>query len=225
MADDRVLAIMMKAPRPGHVKTRLIPAYAPEDVVDLYRALVEDTIDLGRAAGLRIVAACPAGDEAELAAWLPLDVAVMPQRGSDLAAGLVSVFEDLCGSSHRRVIAFNADSPHLAVETLESAFTQLATHDFVVGPCDDGGYYLVGAKQAYPALFDAAMMGKDTACGALLARADSLSLSVALVAEHYDIDVAADVERLANDLAIDPARAPRTKRILSAWAGSETHDI
>ena len=52
--DDRVLAIMAKAPRRGHVKTRLSPAYAPEDVVRLYRALVEDTIDLGRAADLTL---------------------------------------------------------------------------------------------------------------------------------------------------------------------------
>jgi uncharacterized protein len=213
--DDRVLAIMAKAPRLGHVKTRLSPAYAPDDVVRLYRALVEDTIDLVRAAGIRAVAACPAGDAQELAHWLPQGIEVLPQRGSGLAAGLVSTFEDLCTVAGRRVIAFNADSPHLPVDTLHAAFTLLATNDVVVGPCDDGGYYLVGAKQPYPALFDPGMMGKDTACETLLARAEQAGLRVALVAEHYDIDLPADVRRLATELAETPARAPRTARILS----------
>jgi rSAM/selenodomain-associated transferase 1 len=215
--DNRVMAIMMKAPRAGGVKTRLEPAYRPEAIVALYRALVEDTIDLARLARVPTVVVCPAGDEAEIVEWLSDGVAVVPQRGSGLAAGLFSTFEQLCGASGRHVVAFNADSPHLPATVLESAFAALATQDLVVGPCDDGGYYLVGAKQPHDELFEAASMGEGSACEALLARAARLGLRTSLMAEHYDIDVPGDVVRLATELSTDPGRAPRTAAILAAW--------
>lgn len=215
--DDRVLAIMMKAPRPGRVKTRLATAYSPEQILALYRALVEDTIDLGRLMRVRIVAMCPAGDETELAGWLPHDVTVLPQHGTGLAAGLRSTFEQLCTEDHRRVIAFNADSPHLRAGTLEAAFAALALDDLVVGPCDDGGYYLVGARRPYPRLFDAAAMGRESACAALLAEGARLGLRVAVGVEHYDIDLPRDVVRLARDLAHESSRASRTAEVLTGW--------
>jgi uncharacterized protein len=217
-ADDCVLAIMMKAPRPGRVKTRLTPAHSPEQVVALYKALVEDSIGLARRVPARIVAVCPADDQPDLVQWLPSDVSVVPQRGAGLAAGLYSTFDALCGEAARRVIAFNADSPHLPAASLESAFTSLIDADLVVGPCDDGGYYLVGAKRAHEGLFDAAAMGRESACEALLNEASRLGLRVALNAEHYDIDLPQDLVRLAAELVHDSARAPRTAAILASWA-------
>ena len=215
--DDRVLAIMIKAPRPGHVKTRLAPAYAPDAIVALYRALVEDTIDLARSAHLRTVAVCPAGDEVDLGRWLPNGIDVVVQQGTGLAAGLLSTFDQLCTASGRRVIAFNADSPHLPAGVLTSAFAALATEDLVVGPCDDGGYYLVGARRSHPGLFDATTMGRNSACEALLAQAALRDLRVSMVAEHYDVDHPQDVARLARDLASEPWRAARTAALLNVW--------
>jgi rSAM/selenodomain-associated transferase 1 len=214
--DDRLLAIMMKAPRHGHVKTRLAPDYSPERILTLYRALVEDTIDLARLMDLHVVAFCPAGDETELAQWLP-QVEIVSQRGEGLAAGLRSAFEQLCTESGRRVMAFNADSPHLPAGALESAFDALMTADLVVGPCDDGGYYLVGARRPHPGLFDAAAMGRDSACNTLLAQAARQGLRVSLAVEHYDIDVPADLLRLAGELSRAPSRASHTAAILTSW--------
>jgi uncharacterized protein len=215
--DDRVLAVMTKAPRAGHVKTRLAGAGAADAIVALYKAFVEDTIDLARSLALRIVAVCPAGDEPILAEWLPADVSILPQRGTGLAAGLASTFEQLCTVSSRRVVAFNADTPHVAPALLASAFDALASHDIVVGPCDDGGYYLVGGRRSYPTLFDAGVMGKSAARDALLAEATRLRLSATLIAENYDVDVPADVVRLARELAAEPGRAPRTAAMLADW--------
>jgi rSAM/selenodomain-associated transferase 1 len=215
--DDRVLAIMAKAPRAGRVKTRLSSEFSSDAIVTLYRALVEDTIDLARSARLRTVAMCPAGDEAELAEWLPADVEVVAQQGHGLAAGLVSTFSQLCRPAGRRVVAFNADSPHLPPGTLEAAFTALLDVDLVVGPCDDGGYYLVGAKRACDGLFDAAAMGRESAYGTLLAEAARQGLRVALNPEHYDIDLPADLLRLACELSNDPSRARRTAALLASW--------
>jgi rSAM/selenodomain-associated transferase 1 len=222
---DRVLAIMAKAPRPGQVKTRLAAVYPPEAVLDLYRALVEDSIALARQVGAGIAAVCPAGEAEEVARWLPSDVRVVPQRGLGLADGLTSCFDLLCDGSAgrtRRVIAFNSDSPHVAPAVIRSAFQALLDHDVVIGPCDDGGYYLVGAAGSHPGLFDPRTMGTGSACEILLARARQLDLSAAVLAEHYDVDLPEDLERLARDLAQRPERAPRTAAVLARWPGPVT---
>ncbi len=215
--DDRVLAIMAKAPRAGHVKTRLASAYTPDAIVRLYRALVEDTIDLARSLGLRICAVCPAEDERHLAAWLPRDVEIVAQVGAGLAAGLTFTFDRLCRPPGRRVVAVGGDTPHVPAAVLASAFAALAGRDLVVGPSGDGGYYLVGATRPQPDLFDGKVMGTGSAFDALVAGARRLRLRVGFTETHYDVDLPEDLERLADDLAFDPRRAPRTAVLLDEW--------
>jgi uncharacterized protein len=205
---ERVLAIMAKAPRPGHAKTRL--AHSADRAIDLYRCLVEDTVALARQLhDVDIAVVCPIGDRADLAAWLE-DVNVVEQAGTGLAAALTGTFEHFAAAGYRRIVAFNADTPHLPPAILERAFEALAAHDLVVGPTTDGGYYLVGARSAAPSLFDASPIGTGSALGALLARADALGLVVARTDAWYDIDVGRDLERLAAELAVHPEAAPRT---------------
>ena len=217
--DPRTLAIMAKAPRLGHVKTRLVSVGSPTLVVRLYRALMEDTIALARTVGASIAIVCPADDADEIAAWLPSDLRVIPQRGRGLAAGLASAFEILCDPP-RRVIALNGDSPHLACTVLESAFSALADHDVVLGPCEDGGYFLVGATRIHAGLFDPQAMGTGSALEALISQTRRLGLSSAVTARHYDVDVPADLVRLAHELATRPERAPRTAVLLAEWVSS-----
>jgi rSAM/selenodomain-associated transferase 1 len=216
-APDRLLAIMIKAPRPGYVKTRLTSMYGAAPVVALYCALIEDTIELARALPVPIVAICPQGDAHELACWLPSDVEIVPQSGRGLAAGLAFTFDHLCTPERRRVIAFNGDGPHLPRDVLDAAFSALSDADVVIGPCNDGGYYLVGATQPHPGLFNADAMGTQSALKALVARTGQLRLVTTLTPEHYDVDIPADVERLARDLECDPSRAPRTAACLRSW--------
>src|SRR6202030_4758406 len=104
-------------------------------------------------------------------------VGVVAQKGEGLAAGLTSVFAHFAVPGRQRVVAFNSDSPHLPASVLGSAFETLSGHDVVVGPTQDGGYYLVGAKAAPPALFDGDRMGTSSALDRLLTRTKSLELS------------------------------------------------
>ena len=214
---DRILAIMAKAPRSGHVKTRL-GAVCPSDVVvQIYRAFIEDTVSLCHVVGADIAIVCPQGDVDEIVAWLGSNVRVVPQRGMGLADGLSSAFEDLCDPP-RPVIALNGDSPHLPPAALESAFSALADHDVVLGPCEDGGYFLVGATRQHAGLFDPQAMGTGSAFDTLVARTRLLGLSSAVTEGHYDVDTPADLARLAQELARQPERAPRTAALLADWA-------
>ncbi len=215
---DRVLVIMAKAPRPGMVKTRLTSSLPVEAVTEFYRCLLDDTLTLARSlSDVEIAIMCPEPDVDELTSEVGRGVRVVAQAGEGLAAGLISVFAKFAAEGRPRVIAFNSDSPHLPASVLESAFEALLASDVVVGPTHDGGYYLVGATATHPALFEGDRMGTTSALDALLARARSLQLSVAFTQPFYDIDVADDLTRLADDLRSAPDRAPRTASWLEQW--------
>ena len=224
---DRVLVIMAKAPRLGEVKTRLTPSLSPTAVTAFYCCLLDDTLALARSLKLKlsdveVAIMCPESDVNELAQLAGAQLAnngasVVAQKGEGLAAGLISVFAHFAEGHQRRVVAFNSDSPHLPVSVLESAFEALTMYDLVVGPTHDGGYYLVGAKAAHPALFDGDGMGTKSALDALLARARGLQLSVGFTDPFYDIDVEGDLTRLAAELRLAPAKAPQTAVWLKQW--------
>jgi len=160
---------------------------------------------------------CPESDQDELAHLLGNTVQVVGQKGEGLAAGLVSVFRHFTAAGRQHVIAFNSDSPHLAPSVLEGAFEILATHDVVIGPTHDGGYYLVGAKAAYPSLFEGDGMGTRSALDRLLTRTKVLELSTGFTEAFYDIDVANDLILLARELRLAPAKAPRTAGWFGEW--------
>ena len=214
---------MAKAPRPGEVKTRLAPSLSPTAVTTFYCCLLEDTLALARSlSDVEVAIMCPESDLTELAQLAGNEASVVAQKGEGLAAGLTSVFAHFAqdhqrGAHQRRTIAFNSDSPHLPRAVLEDAFEMLAMHDVVVGPTHDGGYYLVGAKASHPTLFAGDGMGTSSALERLLTRAQGLQLSVSLAESFYDIDVADDLTRLAEELRLAPARAPRTAAWLKEW--------
>jgi rSAM/selenodomain-associated transferase 1 len=211
MERDRVLVIMAKAPRPGAVKTRLIPSLSLNAGVAFYCCLLEDTLALARTLGdVEVAIMCPDSDVNELAQLAGHEASIVAQKGAGLAAGLTSVFAHFTEEHQRRIIAFNSDSPHLPRSVLEDAFETLAARDVVVGPTHDGGYYLVGAKTSHPTLFARDGMGTSSALERLLSRVRALELSVGFVDPFYDIDVPDDLTRLAAELRLAPERAPRT---------------
>ena len=216
---DCTLVVMAKAPRPGAVKTRLAQCLPQSAVTSLYRCLLEDTLRLAQSlSDIEVAIMCPAPDVSDLALLAGNAVRVVAQTGQGLAAGLTSVFADFDGANRRRVIAFNSDSPHLPAKALEKAFEVLAACDLVVGPTEDGGYYLIGAKTSYPTLFERDGLGTNNALEGLLNRAGALGLSAGFTDSFYDIDVASDLIRLDAELRISPTRAPRTAAWLAQWS-------
>jgi len=213
---------MAKAPRPGMVKTRLMQSLPSPAVTSLYGCLLEDTLALAKSlTNVNVAVMCPESDQDELANVLGNSIQVVEQKGKGLAAGLTSVFRHFASDGNQHVIAFNSDSPHLPRSILDSAFEILDSHDVVVGPTHDGGYYLVGAKAAHTSLFESDGMGTGSALERLLKRAKELELSTGFTKSFYDIDIAIDLLQLARELRLDPEKAPKT----AAWFGEWDHAV
>jgi len=217
---QRTLVIMAKAPRPGMVKTRLTRSLPAAVVPALYRCLLEDTLTLALSLqDVNVAIMCPPLDREDLETISGRRVSVFAQSGEGLAAALVSVFAQFAASGEQKVIAFNSDSPHLPASVLHSAFDALEQCDVVVGPTHDGGYYLVGSKANHAQLFHADGMGHSSALERLLAQIAALGLSVHMLGDFYDIDVADDLIRLTEELCAAPDRASHT----AAWLAERAH--
>src|SRR5262249_3235433 len=204
--------VMAKAPREGFGKTRLTGAVSARAraVAQLAECMLRDPLALVQSlTGIHVAVMCPPEDVADIETRLPAEVQVVGQRGKGLAAGLVSVFERFV-PDFRRVVAVDSDSPHLPRAIRQSAFDLLDTTELAVGPTADGGYHWAGASARPPHLFGPAPLGPSNERDALLANARTLGLSVALPEVCYDVDVPADLRRLAAELRRDPTRAPRT---------------
>jgi hypothetical protein len=203
------------------VKTRLAKSLSLQAATELYQCLLNDTIALAQTLDhVEIAIMCPATDVEDLSLAVAKSVRVVPQKGSGLAAALDSVFTQFAATGRPGVIAFNSDSPHLPASVLKTAFEVLETCNLVVGPTHDGGYYLVGARSSHPNLFSHDGMGTASALDALLERASALHLSVRMIDPFYDVDVAADLSQLAEELQRVPGKAPRTARWLAEWAST-----
>ena len=148
MTGRGVLAVMAKAPRAGLVKTRLCPPLSPDEAAELARAFLLDAVDQVRsvAAARPAMAYAPVDARAFFHALAP-DFALVAQRGDDLGARLSHAFEDLLADGAPGAIVIGSDVPTLPSAVLAAALDRLAGADLVLGPSEDGGYYLIGLRE------------------------------------------------------------------------------
>jgi rSAM/selenodomain-associated transferase 1 len=215
------VAIMAKVPAPGRVKTRLCPPLTPDQAARLARCFLQDRLEqLGGIAGVApLVAFTPADLEAELRGLLPGEVRLVPQAGADLGARLDRILTDLLAESPAGAMAIDADSPTLPTEYLQQACARLAdaTADVVLGPCEDGGYYLIGLRRPAPALFGEMPWSTAAVLDETVARARRLGLRLALLPSWFDVDRGEDLGRLRESVEAPGAyRAVRSLAFLDA---------
>lgn len=197
------LTIMAKAPRLGTVKTRL--GLDDARSLELYRALLLDKIDQARAArgAVTCVAFAPADAEEEMRTLIGSLVDVHAQRGADLGERLANVAKDSLAEATRAVLMIDADTPTLPVALLEESVVRLMSTDvdLVLGPAEDGGYYLIGQKTLHPSLFADIDWSTSRVLSQTLAAAEGLGLRVHQLQSWYDVDTPADLARLKVELA------------------------
>jgi rSAM/selenodomain-associated transferase 1 len=209
------LAIMAKAPRVGAVKTRLCPPLRPPEAAELARCFLLDAVERVRAvAGAApVVAYAPAEARAEIADAAP-GCALVAQRGADLGERQSHAIEDVLALGHDAALLIGTDSPTLPRECLDEAVALALAPDVdvVLGPSEDGGYYLVGLKAPCPGLFMDMPWSTSAVLPRTIERAQHLGLRVGCLPTWFDVDTGTDLERLRADFEIDASRCPRHTR-------------
>jgi rSAM/selenodomain-associated transferase 1 len=190
-----VLAVFLKAPRPGAVKTRLVAALGPDAAAGLYRALAEHALAVTQPRASeyeRRLHFAPSDARAEMEAWRPGETWI-PQAGADLGARMSSAFHGEFERGADRVAIVGSDVPGVTRADVLSALESLEDHDLAIGPAADGGYYLIALARAQPGLFRGIAWGTSAVFAATMERAAALGLSVRVLEERRDIDTPDDV--------------------------------
>ena len=247
------LAVMTKAPQPGRVKTRLVPPLTPEEAAELNKCFLRDrataisTACSRRPAGdvsemqfehadashsEAATAACgiavytPVGAESAYTDILPADFFLLPQRGDKFGERLYFAVEDLFKCGFESVCLIDSDSPTVPAENFaESVDLLSASEDRVVlGPSDDGGYYLVGVKKPHRHLFEQIDWSTELVLNQTMQRASDIGIDVKLLPRGYDVDDGEGLRRLCDELLAENARdcmAPNTRRFLVSIAAQD----
>lgn len=224
-------AIMAKAPRLGEVKTRLVPPLSAADAAALGAAFIQDTAEnILLAARSTPIAGYIAftGPEEVLRPLLPPSVGLLPSRRSGLGASLFDAAEDLIGAGHEAVCLVNADSPNLPTAVLVEAARALRQPGdrVVLGPAEDGGYYMIGLRYPHRRLFEDIDWSTERVFGQTLDRAAEVALEPVVLPKWYDVDDAASLRRLSQALlggvgSRDQFAAPHTTACLRRIFGED----
>jgi len=212
-------AIMARMPVPGKVKTRLVPPLTPLAAAWLYTGFLRDAVDrLACINGVRpFVAYTPPVAEGFFSGFVPPVFSTLPQAGEDLGERLANISEALFSRGATAVVLCDSDSPTLPGRYIREAFLRIGEADVVIGPCDDGGYYLIGMRRFTPRLFSDIPWSSAHVTRQTVEAAEHLGLSVSLLEPWYDVDTAADLDCLCHEVAASPkdaAVACHTRRAL-----------
>ncbi len=205
---------MTKAPRAGQVKTRLTPPLTPEEAAALNVCFLRDTTTAishaaltGGARGIAVYT--PVGAESAYAGILPAEFQLVPQRGEAFGERLVSAMEDLFRLGFESVCLIDSDSPTVPQDAFTEAATILAQPDdtVVLGPSEDGGYYLIGLKKLHRALFEDIAWSTERVLEQTLERARKMKLTVHLLPTWYDVDDRGTLQRLCQEFFVANSNA------------------
>ena len=201
------LAVMTKAPQAGKVKTRLTPPLSSEEAAALNTCFLRDTaaaivktVEQGTARGIAVYT--PVGAEAAYDGILPQEFELVPQRGDAFGERLVFATEDLLRIGFDSLCLIDSDSPTVPQDAFAEAVRLLSDENdsVVIGPSDDGGYYLIGLKKLHRQLFEDIDWSTDRVLEQTIQRSREINLPVHLLPTWYDVDDRATLDRLCQEL-------------------------
>lgn len=187
-AKRSVACLMLKAPRPGLVKTRLAREVGEPEATRIYRRLVE--LQMSRlGTGWRIeIHYAPSDAEGEMRSWLGDGHHYEPQADGDLGDRMRAAMIGAFGRGACRVVFLGGDCPYVDEDVLRVAIEALDEAEVVLGPATDGGYYLIGMKWPLPALFEGVDWGTPIVLRQTMERITREGLRATLLRELEDVD-------------------------------------
>lgn len=213
-----VLAIMARAPSaPG--KSRLIQDLGTRDGDGLRGALLRDTFaSIFELHVEKAVLFTPPEHETEIRALTPFPAVFLPQRGATLGDRMYGGMRDLLGFGFDTVVMIGSDLPTLPSVHVSAALDILARRPdvLVLGPAEDGGYYLIGVTRSHPQLFERIPWGTSQVLEYTCKAAEALGMTVEKISQWYDVDSLADLRRLRRDVAAAEGNARYTRTWLAA---------
>jgi len=192
-----VLAVFVKDPRPGTVKSRLAGALGAEAAAAVYRVMAEGVVRRTaprRDEYGRVIVFDPPQAGGTVGEWLGVEAAVlMPQSPGDIGVRMERAFEELFARGARRVALTGTDVPALEREDVRAALESLDEHDVAIGPATDGGYYLIALKRPQPELFRGIGWSGPDVLAKTLERAATGDLEVRVLRTMGDVDTVEDL--------------------------------
>lgn len=206
------VCVFAKPPIPGEVKTRLAASLGGAPAAALAGAFLADTWTLvtSRKWADPIIASTgmiPPGIAPGATVWM---------QGEGTLDERIERVMTYALSRRRGAIALGADSPGLPVEVLDEAAARVARGEAVIGPADDGGFYLLGLPRFPPGMLAGVPWSSELTCGEVLRRLGDHGMNTAMLPRWFDVDRGEDLPRLAMMLAETPGCAPRTAAALAA---------
>jgi uncharacterized protein len=216
------LVIFAKAPIPGQVKTRLCPPLTPDEAATLHGSFVLDTLERTKLATTtlklpfdRYLACAPSSTHVFFKIMEERHgVKVINQVGEDLGARMNQAYETIFARGYQHVLIIGTDVPTVPFDHFAKARAQLESHDLVLGPALDGGYYLIGLKRTTPELFTGIPWSTNEVLKLTQEKAASLGLETSLIQPWRDVDTLPDLQALIDASAAD-AKKPKNDRVFS----------
>jgi len=192
---DQKLIVFLKAPRQGAVKTRLAETMGAVEACVAYQRLVKTL--LSQLADLENVELCFTPDDAssEIKPWARPTWRLTTQGSGELGCRLVQAFRRAFDEGAKRVVIIGSDCPEIDVKDIQAAWTALLSHDVVLGPATDGGYWLIGLQAPHPELFTGIPWSTHEVLQQTLERTQTAGLKTCLLRELADVDTEADWHR------------------------------
>lgn len=206
------VALFARLPRRGEVKTRLAATIGEDSALALHTACLASTASLVASLPedvhkrLYLTGTQEEAQEIVRELQLPPSLAVHTQRGETLGERLNHALLEILAAQVERVIFIGSDSPTLSPDILLHALELLEKQDAVIGPAQDGGYYLIGARGFWPEIFRDISWGTEHAFRQTLDNLQRAGRRVAKLPEGYDVDRLEDLERLTHDIHREPAQ-------------------
>lgn len=214
----KLLVVVAKEPVPGKVKTRLYPELSSTDAAGLYRCFLYDRIgEISTLKGVDMAIAYTPKDARETFTALALDgFELFAQRGKSLGERLNNIFLEKFARGYNAVSIIDSDSPDLPKSIVEESFQLLLSKqaEVVFGPCQDGGYYLVGMRKPHPELFRNIPWSTENVLSISLEKARKIGISVKLLSRWNDLDTFEDLLEFYNKY--------KDRKLSEDWAGKKT---